>query len=278
MPARAFSCPDCGYVGPPEEIVPGLDVCPACGGRGAARESPPPFDKSIYRYGTRLFGIASLFADKLGARTVRDAADRPIARVSSRRMTPKRFVALSTGALVLGASLVLYAMLVGELPDGWLLARLVMLPGALFALGLSLAVVCLLSPGPDALLVAAGSDPRLLVRVRPVRDGWTKSTLAVEDGEGRALGSIVLDRFRNVFIPLGLLGPVASIDPARGPRVLVRRPSLLPGIVMARADDGDPIATFGCNAGLFTRDALEIVDEPPIDRRLLVAVMVLVRP
>lgn len=273
----AFTCAECGYAGAPEEVTPGFAVCPRCGGRGAATSSAP-FDGSMFRYGTRLAGMASQLAAKLGVTVVRDAADRPIARVSPRRMSPRRFVALAIGSLVFAASLLAYAWLVEELPSGWLLARVVMVLGVLTVLGLSLSVVCLLSPGPDLLLVATGSDPRLLLRVRPVRNGWARSTLAVEDEHGRALGSIVLDRFRNVMIPLGALGPLAHIEPARGPRVIVRRPSsFLPGIVFTR-EDGDPVATFACNAGLFARDALEIVDEPPIDRRLLVAAMVIVRP
>lgn len=279
MDTRVFSCPECGYVGTPEEITPGFAVCPDCGGRGAAHASPPPFDRSTYRYGSRLIGAVSLVASKLMPAIVRDAADQPIARVSRRRMPLRRFVALCVGSVVFTATLLLYVWLIGDLPEGWLLARLVMLPGVLFVLGLSLSVVCLLSPGPEALLVASGRDPRLLLRIRPASDGWIRSTLAVEDEEGREVGTILLDRFRNAIFPLGALGPLAHIEPARGPRVVVRRPSVfLPGIVFAREDDGHPIATFGCNAGLLGRDALEIVHEPPVDRRLLVAAMILVRP
>lgn len=273
---QGFSCRKCGFRGAPEDVLRDFAVCPECGGVvGGEAGLAPPFDRSVYRYGARLAGMGVLLA-KLGPKLVRDEADRPIARVHPRRAPLRRLFALAAGSVTFVALTLAYAWLVSQVADGWLLLPLAL--GVIAILVAALGVVCLLSPGPDALLVAAGHDPRLLVRVRPTHDGWARSTLAVEDGDGTELGTLVLDRFRNVIYPLGALGPVAELHPAGGPRLLVtRQGAWTPGLVLA-GEDGEVVATYGCNPGLLGPDELSVIDPPPCDRRLFVAALMVLRP
>lgn len=278
----AFECHRCGYHGPPEEVIRGLSVCPECGAMaptgGIAPGRTAPFDRSVYRYGARLYGPAARLAQRLRAPAIHDGADRPIARVKARRPSARRLGALASGALVLTGAILLMMWLLGALPpDGWLvrIAMYALVPPALV---LALSVVARLSPGPDILVTGAGADPRLLMRVRPLEEAGPWSTLAVEDAEGVPIGTLRLHRVRELIFPLGHRAPLIEIEPARGPSLAVRRPSaFMPGWVFERGD-GTTVATYALNPGLLGKDELTIAEPPPCDRRLLIAAMVIARP
>lgn len=282
MDARTFECRECGYQGSPEDVIGGFSVCPECGAMAASRPSPPggtaPFDRPVYRYRFRLYGPIARVLQRLKTPAIHDAADREIARVTARRPSLRRFVALFAGAVLLTGMILLSMWLLEPLPpDGWLvrLAMYAMVPPMLL---LSLGTVAWLSPGPDVLVTGAGLDPRLLLRVRPVDESGFTSVLEVEDTEGISLGTLRLNRVRDLLFPLGHRAPLIEIEPKRGPRLRVRRPSaFMPGWVF-ETEDGAAVATYALNPGLLTRDELDIVEPPPCDRRLLVAAMLVARP
>jgi hypothetical protein len=284
MDTRVFECRECGYTGPPEDIIRGFSVCPACGSLAPARplpspaDTPAPFDRPIYRYRHRLYGPLARLLQRLSAPAIRDASDRVVAHVRARRTPARRLAALAGGALALTGAILALMGLLSLLPDGGWPMRIVMYTAVPPLVVGALALVARLSPGPDVLVVGAGRDPRLLVRIRPVEEAGATSVLDVEDAEGTRLGTLRLDRVRELVFPLATDRPLIEIEPARGPRLSVRRPSRLgPGWVF-ETDDGEPVGTYATNAGLLTRDALEIADPPPCDRRLFVAAMVVARP
>jgi hypothetical protein len=257
-----------------EEVTPGFSVCGACGAMLGGDAGP--FDRTSFRYRSRLYGLPLLWFQKLSTPIVRDGADRPIARVE-RPFSLRRAGAIVIGAMVFVAALLAYLWMVGDLlPDGWLGAQLIVLPGVLAIVALTLAIVALLSPGPEARLVSLGRMPHTLVRFRSVRDGWTESELEVEDGGGARIGSVVVHRLRNVLWPLSWLGPIATLS-AGATRVDVTRPSPLKS-GLHFLEGNDVVATFACNQGVLARDALEISDPPPLDPRLFVTAMIVTRP
>jgi hypothetical protein len=269
----SFHCARCGHRGASESVLGDFAVCPECG--APARSSTPPlvFRGAVYRYGARIAGLGPL-ARKLGSPIVRDGDGRAIARVEPRRAPVRRTIAVGLGA----AAFVVSSVALGAaLPIEGAVGFAARVLGVLVLLGLSLALVTALSPAPDLLLVAAGPDPTLLLRVRPTRHGFARTTLVVEDGEGAELGSMELDRLRNVVLPLSLLGPVATVQSREGPRVVARRAGLAPSMTLV-TDDGTVLGRLGPGAGLVSADELRLDVEPcPVDPRLLVAALVLLR-
>lgn len=252
----------------------GLAVCAGCGARIGGSDAGP-FDRTSFRYRSRLYGAPLVLFQKLSTPVVRDGGDRPIARVEH-RFRLRRAGAILVGALVFVATLLAYVWAIGELPDGWLASRLAMLPGIVLVLGTSLSVVALLSPGPEARLVSIGREPRTLLRFFSTRDGWTASELDVEDGDGVKIGTVVLHRFRNSLWPLGWHRPIATLSDGSASVDVKRASPFFSGIHFRQAED--LVGTFACNAGILTRDALEIADPPPVDPRLFVTAMIVARP
>jgi hypothetical protein len=252
----------------------GFALCARCGARADSSSQTNPFKGPVYRFGARVPGFGPL-ARKLGSPVVRDGAGRPVARVQPRRAPVRRAVALMVGAAswVTGAGLLARTLM----PVDDAVSLLLLALGVLGLLVGALVVVSMLSPGPDVLLVATGLDPRLLLRVRPTHEGWARSTLQVEDGDGVELGALELHRVRNVVWPLALLGPVAVSRPDGGTSLRVRRRGLGPSLSIER-EDGTAIAAVGASPEPFGADELRILDRGSVDPRLLVAALVVLRP
>ncbi|HJL15597.1 MAG TPA: hypothetical protein RMH99_08080 [Sandaracinaceae bacterium LLY-WYZ-13_1] len=283
MDARVFECRRCGYTGPPEDVIRGFSVCPECGTLApshapvAPDATPAPFDRPIYRYRARLHGPLARLLQRMRTPAIRDAADRVVAQVQT-RPSMGRFVALGAGAAVFTGAVVALLALLAMLPDERWIQRLVLYATVPALLVGCLALVAWLSPAPDRIVVGAGGDPRLLMHVRPVDAAGGASVLEVEDAEGVTLGTLRLHRVRELIFPLGSRRPLIEIAPARGPALVVRRPSaFLPGWVFETAD-GEAVGSYGTNPGLLARDQLEIAEPPACDRRLFVAAILVARP
>ena len=269
--SRAIQCAQCGYEGPAETVVEGLVVCPDCGEHVGEAPRQSPLYRTRFHYRARALGPLSRVVEKVRPAPIRDEADRPIAHVRHRR-SPQRLLAQLAGAGLFTAAIVALMWIAARLPDSTVLLHLMMYVGVFGALVASLALVTMLSPGPDALVVAVGHDPRLLLRLRPVGHSLSTSTLRVEDGDGVSLGLLRLHRLRAYLLLNPGRGPVLEIEPTRGQRVLARRPG--PGRGWTFEIDSGVVGAFALEGGFLGRDTLQIEDPPPVDPRLFVAAII----
>lgn len=267
-----FRCDDCGFIGAPEEVAPGLVVCAGCGARVRGASERSVLHRARFSVRRRLLGGRLSAARE----ALRDEDGRAIAACRVRPSLGRGLAVLVGAGLFTASVLGLVTLLELVALERWLEHAVIYatMPGLLVA---AIVVVVRLSPGPDLVLVALGHDPRLLLHVHPERERGFESRLAVEDAEGVPIGELVLHRLRDRVWPLGHARPlIVILAPGRSPILVRRRSRFVPGWVFEQ--DARPVASYALEAPSRALHELVIDDTDCADPRLFVAAMMVGRP